>query len=168
MIIQVIGAFVAVITGATLLSIPRKFLLLAGSISAISWFVYLVCWNSGFGVALSTLTATLVIAFISHVLARTLKAPVTIFLIPGILPLVPGINTYRITYYLIQEDGAKASQYFNLTLQVAGMIAIGIFIMDTVFRIMNTIINNRQQSRLNKNEKRETLKKKVKRTKRRT
>jgi hypothetical protein len=43
---------------------------------------------------------------------------------------------------LIQEDGVKASFYFNLTLQVAGMIAIGIFIMDTFFRIMNTLINN--------------------------
>lgn len=142
MIVQVIGAFVAVITGATILSIPKKFLFTAGCISALSWFVYLVCRDFKVGVAMSTLAATLAIALVSHILARLLKAPVTIFLIPGILPLVPGINTYRIGYYLIQDDGVKASFYFNLTLQVAGMIAIGIFIMDTFFRVMNTLINN--------------------------
>lgn len=145
MIIQVLGAFVAVITAATILSVPRKFLLVAGSISAVSWFVYLLCRNFEFSVAMSTLSATLVIAFVSHVLARTFKAPVTLFLIPGILPLVPGINTYRIAYYLIQEDGAQATNYFNMTLQVAGMIAIGVFIMDTIFRIYITIHSSKKQ-----------------------
>ncbi len=148
MIVQVIGAFVAVITLATILSIPRKFLVTTGSISALSWFVYLVCRDFKVSVAMSTLAATLAIALVSHLLARLRKAPVTIFLIPGILPLVPGINTYRIGYYLIQDDGAQASYYFNLTLQVAGMIAIGIFIMDTFFRIMNTTINNHYMNKL--------------------
>lgn len=148
MIIQVIGAFVAVITVATILSIPRKFLFTAGCISAFSWFVYLICRDFNVGVAMSTLAATLAIALVSHILARIKKAPVTIFLIPGILPLVPGINTYRIGYFLIQDDGAQASYYFNLTLQVAGMIAIGIFIMDTFFRIMNTLIHNHHMNKL--------------------
>jgi uncharacterized membrane protein YjjB (DUF3815 family) len=143
MIIQVLGAFVAVITVATILSVPRKFLFLAGCISALSWFVYLICRDFEVGVAISTLSATLVIALVSHILARVFKAPVTLFLIPGILPLVPGLNTYRIVYHLIQEDGARASNFFNITLQTAGMIAIGVFIMDTIFRIMNTAIYNR-------------------------
>lgn len=152
MIVQVIGAFVAVITVATILSIPKKFLITAGGISALSWFVYLVCRDHKVSVAMSTLAATLAIALVSHILARLLKAPVTIFLIPGILPLVPGINTYRIGYYLIQDDGVQASYYFNLTLQVAGMIAIGIFIMDTIFRVMNTVINNHYRKNLIKDE----------------
>lgn len=150
MIVQVIGAFVAVITGATILSIPRKFLLTAGGVSALSWFIYLVCRDFKVGVAISTLAATLTIALVAHLLARLLKAPVTIFLIPGILPLVPGINTYRIGYYLIQDNGYKASFYFNLTLQVAGMIAIGIFIMDTFFRVLQTMINNSSLKKLQK------------------
>lgn len=146
MIIQVLGAFVAVITGATILSVPKKFLFIAGCISAVSWFVYLLCREIDLNVAMSTLMATIVIALISHIFARVLKAPVTLFLIPGILPLVPGINTYRIAYYLIQEDGTHASHYFNLTLQIAGMIAIGIFIMDTIFRIIVTITSCKKQS----------------------
>lgn len=136
MIIQVIGAFIAVFTIAIVQNVPRKFLFWAGAVSAVCWLVYLLCDQRGMSVAMSTLISTLVVALISHILARVFKAPVTIFLIPGFLPLVPGVNTYRIVYYLIQEDSANASYYAYLTAQIAGMIAIGIFIMDTIFRTM--------------------------------
>ena len=139
MIIQICGAFVAVFTMAIITSLPRKFLWMAGTIAAISWFVYLVCDYYGAGIGMSVFTATFVISFISHLLARGFKAPVTMFLIPGILPLVPGVNTYRIAYYVIAKDGAKDSFYLNATLTIAGMIAIAVFIVDTVFRIYVTV-----------------------------
>ena len=134
MIVQVVGAFIAVFTIAVVQNVPKKFLFWGGAVSAVCWFVYLLCDQRGFSVAMSTLISTLVVALISHILARVFKAPVTVFLIPGFLPLVPGVNTYRIVYYLIKEDSANASYYGYLTAQIAGMIAIGIFIMDAIFR----------------------------------
>lgn len=137
MIVQIIGAFVAVLTIALAFGVPRKFLVYSAVVAAISWCVYLISLESGLDLVVSVFIATLVIAFISHTFARRFKAPVTVFLIPGILPLVPGVGTYRIVYYLIQEDGAKASFNFIQTLQIAGMIAIGIFIMDTFFKFFH-------------------------------
>lgn len=134
MIIQIIGAFIAVITLALAFGVPRKFLVYSAIVGAIDWFVYLISRERGLSLSMSVFIATLVIAFISHAFARKFKAPVTVFLVPGILPLVPGVGTYRIVYYLILEDGANASYYFYQTLQIAGMIAIGIFIMDTFFK----------------------------------
>ncbi|WP_312369705.1 threonine/serine exporter family protein [Lachnoclostridium sp.] len=134
MIVQIIGAFIAVLTLALAFGVPRKFLVYSAIVGAIDWLVYLISLGRGLSLAMSVFVATLVIAFISHAFARRFKAPVTVFLIPGILPLVPGVGTYRIVYYLILEDGAKASYYFYQTLQIAGMIAIGIFIMDTFFK----------------------------------
>lgn len=134
MIIQIIGAFIAVISLALAFGVPRKFLVYSAIVGAIDWFVYLISRERGLSLSMSVFIATLVIAFISHAFARKFKAPVTVFLVPGILPLVPGVGTYRIVYYLILEDGANASYYFYQTLQIAGMIAIGIFIMDTFFK----------------------------------
>lgn len=148
MIGQIIGAFLAVLALGVVQNIPRKFLLIAGSISSISWFVYLVCDYSGLSVGISTLFATLIAALCAHILARICKAPVTLFLIPGILPLVPGVNTYRIVYYLIQKEGQMAVSYFYLTLQIAGMIAIGVFIMDSYFRILATMARDRKLRKL--------------------
>jgi uncharacterized membrane protein YjjB (DUF3815 family) len=141
MIIQIIGAFIAVIALALAFGVPRKFLIYSAIVGAIDWFVYLISREKGLSLSMSVFIATLVIAFISHAFARKFKAPVTVFLIPGILPLVPGVGTYRIVYYLILEDGANASYYFYQTLQIAGMIAIGIFIMDTFFKFFQKPIS---------------------------
>lgn len=75
------------------------------------------------------------ITLISHTFARIFKAPVTVFLIAGILPTVPGAGMYRIVYYIIQGDRAMSSYYLTNTLELAGVIAIAIFIMDTLFRL---------------------------------
>lgn len=135
MLIQVIGAFLAVITMSVILSIPRKFLIYSGVVGAVGWFVYLLMLRLGAVVTMGIFVATLVAALISHTFARIFKAPVTVFLIPAILPTVPGVGMYRIVYYMIIGNSDMTGYYFSQTLQIAGMIAIAIFIMDTLFRI---------------------------------
>lgn len=106
----------------------------SGLAGAVSWLVYLVFMKMGVNELLSVFAATLVSALLSHIFARALKAPVTVFQIPAILPTVPGVGMYRTVYYMIIGDKEMTGYYFSKTLQIAGMIAIGIFIMDTVFR----------------------------------
>lgn len=50
----------------------------------------------------SGIFSSLAAALLSQVFARVLKAPVTIFLVAGILPTVPGASIYRSVYFLIQ------------------------------------------------------------------
>lgn len=87
-------------------------------------------------------TAALLVAIVSHLFARIFKAPVTVFLVPGILPLVPGVGMYRIIYYILQENSTMAGYYFLYTLQMAGMIAIAIFVTDTFFKILRKTHKN--------------------------
>lgn len=134
MLIQVIGAFLAVLTMSVILSVPRKFLFYSSAVGAIGWFVYLLMLKAGAVETMGIFVATLAVALISHSFARIFKAPVTVFLIPAILPTVPGVGMYRIVYYMIIGDRNMTGFYFSQTLQIAGMIAIAIFIMDTVFR----------------------------------
>lgn len=135
MLIQTIGAFFAVMTLAVLFSIPRKFLIYSGLVGAFGWLVYLAILYFGYKETTAVFVATLFVALISHTFARLFKAPVTVFLIPGIVPMVPGVGMYRIAYFMISDDGAMTSYYFNYTLQIAGLIAIAVFIMDTCFRV---------------------------------
>ena len=48
---------------------------------------------------------------------------------------ISGAGMYRIVYYIIQGDRAMSSYYLTNTLELAGVIAIAIFIMDTLFRL---------------------------------
>lgn len=135
MLIQVIGAFVAVVSVAITFGVPRKFLGFSGIVGAVGWLVYLLLIKVNWSTVASMFVAALVVSLISHSFARIMKTPVTLFLIAGILPLVPGVGMYRIVYYLIINDNSMAVYYFSETMQIAGMIALAIFIMDTVFRI---------------------------------
>lgn len=113
----------------------KKYLGCAGIVGAVGWLAYLLSEHAGADTVLATFISAMTITLISHTFARIFKAPVTVFLIAGILPTVPGAGMYRIVYYIIQGDRAMSSYYLTNTLELAGVIAIAIFIMDTLFRL---------------------------------
>ena len=135
MIVRVLGAFIAIFTFAVLQETPKKYLGCAGIVGAVGWLAYLLSEHAGADTVLATFISAMTITLISHTFARIFKAPVTVFLIAGILPTVPGAGMYRIVYYIIQGDRAMSSYYLTNTLELAGVIAIAIFIMDTLFRL---------------------------------
>lgn len=134
--IEVLGAFIAVFWFSVLLETPPKYLIYAGCVGAIGWVAYLAAQGRGAGPVGATFVSALTIALLSHTFARILKAPVTLFLIAGILPTVPGAGMYRIVYYMIAGDRSMSSYYLSETLEIAGGIALAIFIMDTCFRVL--------------------------------
>lgn len=139
LILGTIGSFLAIVCFAVLLECPRKYLLYAGLIGAVGGGVYLVSMEYKIGAVLASFLSALVIAFMSHTFARILHAPVTIFLIPGILPTVPGAGMYRIIYYVLLGEHSKSAYYFIQTLEIAGMIALAIFLVGTFFKVLKQI-----------------------------
>lgn len=135
MILKVFGAFLGVLSFSVLLEVPKKYLACAGAVGAVGGFVYLFAGEMGASEVLATFLSAFTIALISHLFARIFKTPVTVFLIPGIVPTVPGGGMYHIGYYLFQQDAAKTGYYITSTLQLAGAIAIALFIVDAAFRI---------------------------------
>jgi len=134
-VIQVIGAFLAVVTIAVLNGVQKKYLIYSGTVGAAGWAVYLLMRYMEINEAMSMFVATLVVAVVSHVYARLLKAPVTLFLVCGILPLVPGVAMYRVVYYLLISDSVTAGHYAVTTVSVTGAIALAVFFVDTVFKL---------------------------------
>ena len=134
MIIQGISAFFASAAFAILFYLPKKYIIHAGMTGSFCWFIYLIVNKVANDKVLATFAATLVVAITSHILARILKTPVTLFLIPGIICLVPGGGMYQIVQSFIDNNTVMTQHYFNETLQIAGAIALGIFIVDTFFR----------------------------------
>lgn len=132
---KVVGAFVAIFAFAIMLETPKKYITYAGIVGAIGWLVYLLAIEKNPNEILATFLSALAIAFVSQIFARIFKIPVTVFLVAGILPTVPGAGMYRIVYYFIQNDMDMAAHYLALTLELAGAIAIGIFIIDAMFRM---------------------------------
>jgi uncharacterized membrane protein YjjB (DUF3815 family) len=137
MIIQILGAAFGVIWGSVYLEAPRKHLVYAGIIGAVGWSGYLIAIRS-MDLVLATFVSGLIIASLSHALARMVKTPVTMFLIPGFLPLVPGVSLYHAVYEFM-KGSALGSGYLLNTFQVAGMIALSIFVVDSLVKMIDRL-----------------------------
>ncbi|MEE1314748.1 MAG: threonine/serine exporter family protein [Faecalimonas sp.] len=137
MIVQLIGAFLAIAAFAVMLETPKRYLWCAGAVGAAGWLVYMVSMQFGADEILATFFSTMIISVVSHIFARLFRAPVTVFLIAGILPTVPGAGMYRIVYYLLEGNKELALHYLILTLELAGVIALGVFVVDAFFRLFS-------------------------------
>lgn len=60
------------------------------------------------------------------------KAPITVFLLTGIFPLVPGAGIYYTAYYFLRNDRALCTSKGIETLKVAVALALGIAIVCSI------------------------------------
>lgn len=132
-IAQLFAVFVGVIGFGIVLEVRKKHLIYCGLAGTIGWIAFLICKEAlpAGGIFVSSFC----IALLSQIFARKLKTPVTVFLIPAIYPSVPGAGIYRTVYYIIMGESALAGQFFLSTLTTAGMIALGIYIVDIFFKM---------------------------------
>lgn len=134
--LQLIGAFFGTFGFCILLNIPRKLWIYSSLVGTAAWGVYLAAGSFTDEAVTINFLAALTAAVLSQILARFFRAPVTLFLIPGILPMVPGAGMYEIAYNAVQGDQVQVNYYIMQTLQIAGAIAVGIFLADIVQRVI--------------------------------
>lgn len=134
-IIQTAGAFFAVASFSMILEVPKKLVLWSGLAGGLCWLVYLLVKDASASVVLSAFVSGLSVAWFGQTAAKRLKAPATVFLIPGILPLVPGASIYHSVYFMIHNSREQSVYYLMETLQIAGAIAMAVFLMDSLFQM---------------------------------
>ena len=79
----------------------------------------------------------------SQVLARTLKAPATVFMFPCIVPIVPGGGLYyTVSSWLLGNDD-KILNYASSTVETAIGLALGIVIVIALTKVITSLLNKR-------------------------
>lgn len=126
MIIQFIVCLFATLSFAVLFGAPKADLFFCGLTGAIGWSVYLLCLNFDSGTIIANLIATFALTVIARIFAALRKNPVTVYLISGIFPLVPGAGIYYTSYYFIMNETAQCTSAGMETVKVAGAIVLGI------------------------------------------
>ena len=84
---------------AILFACPRRTLPCCALVGAAGWFVYELAVLYGADAAAASLIAVIPLTLVSRLFAILLKTPVTVFLLTGIFPLVPGAGIYYTAYY---------------------------------------------------------------------
>ena len=111
---------------AVLFACPRKSLFFCGLVGAVGWFVYETAILFGLEAFAASLLAVIPLTLLARIFAVALKTPVTIFLLTGIFPLVPGAGIYYAAYYFIQGSNELALANGISTFKIAVALAVGI------------------------------------------
>lgn len=143
-----IFAFMATVGYSIFFNVPRKQLLYCGIAGAAGWVVYIISNNILFNPVFSNFLASLTVTLTSEKLARKLKKPAILFIIPGIIPLVPGLGLYKTMLSFVQGDYNLAISKGIETLLVSGAIALGIMVTTSLSLANKTIkINKRDENK---------------------
>ena len=125
---EFLAACVGTIAFALLFHVPKRYYLLCGLIGGCGWVCYevLLLWLSS---PAATFFANVAVVSLSRLCAVKQRCPVTVFLIAGIFPLVPGAGIYWTAYYIVMNDLEQAGQRGFLTLKVAVAIVLSILLV---------------------------------------
>ena len=126
MITQFIVCFFATLSFAVLFSAPKRQLVFCGLTGAIGWIVYIIITRNDGGIALANVCASFTLTLMARIFAALERHPVTVYLLAGIFPLVPGAGIYYTSYYFIMHEMDNFAKYGAETLIVAGSIVFGI------------------------------------------
>ncbi|NBA61481.1 threonine/serine exporter family protein [Enterococcus mundtii] len=129
-LIQFSFSFLATAAFAIITNVPRKALVWCGLAGAVGWMIYWLCLAMGGGAALGSLLGSLGVAFASDLFSKQLKMPVTIFNIPGMVPLVPGGLAYQAVRSLVTGAYQDAAFFTVQAIMIAGAIALGLVISE--------------------------------------
>lgn len=125
-IIQLLTACLASFGFSMLFGMRRRFLFAASLGGLLAWGVYLAADAWMHMEFLSYLLAAAFAVIYAEALARSLKTPATLFVVPAILPLVPGGSLYYMMSSAVQGHMAAAKVYGERTITAALAIAAGI------------------------------------------
>ena len=112
----------------------RKNSAIAGGVGGISFVLYM--WLSTFlGQVGAVFFATLFGCLCAEAVARLLKAPATVFSIPIIIPLVPGLMLYRTMLSFGQGNNSGGVNGAVSTLMIAGSMSLAVTLATLAARL---------------------------------
>ena len=140
--LQFLFAFGATAGFTLIFNIPHRHIFLAGISGACGWVLFQYLLLIGQSTIVSCFLASCLIAALSELFARIFKEASLIFIIPGILPLVPGAGMYRTMLALLKEDLTATGEIGTETLLMTGAIAVAIIIISSFVRAITTLFTS--------------------------
>ncbi|RIP35920.1 threonine/serine exporter [Staphylococcus gallinarum] len=138
-LLQFIISYLATMLFSIIFNAPRRLLLACGFVGAMGWFIYKLTFDLDLGKVMASFLGSFILALMSHVMSRRYKRPVIIFIVPGIIPLVPGGLAYEATRYLVSNQYTHAVNTFLEVTLISGAIAFGILCAEIIYYLYTRI-----------------------------
>ena len=130
---QVFMALLSSISFAIIFNLHGKRMMLAGIGGMLGWIVYLILLHFTNMEVASYGMATVVTTLYSQAIARIVKSPTTLFLVPTVVPILPGGFLYYTMLYAVEGNWVGFLEKGILTLSTAAAIAVGMLVGSSLY-----------------------------------
>ncbi|MEW9677595.1 threonine/serine exporter family protein [Lentibacillus sp. L22] len=137
---QLITSFIAAAGFGIIFNAPRQSLIQCGLIGMLGWILYYWLVEQGMNVVPATVLAAMLVGALSQICAKLYKTPIIIFIVSGIIPLVPGGSAYDAMRHFVVNDYYTAVQLSTKVMLLSGGIAIGLMFSEVVNQLIIKLI----------------------------
>lgn len=134
-------SFLGSVFPVILFNIDRKKIIWTGIGGALGWIAYSITLDFSGSTVIGSFFGAIAVNIYSEIMARVKKTPASMFYVPGIFPLVPGITAYSTINYVVQGKFNEALSKAALTLAIGGAIAFGIMLSSTLVKFITQLAN---------------------------
>lgn len=135
-LIQLAAAFLGTAAFAILFGVPRRYYADCGLCGLVGWALFLFLFRAGW---LTTVGATffgaVLVALTARLQSVVRRCPVTVFLVCGIFPLVPGAGIFWTSYHVVSNHLALATSTGFVAFKATVAIALGIIVANEFSRL---------------------------------
>ena len=117
---------------AVLMRVKLRHLPAIGLGAGMTYLLFALLSHYGMSLLLANMIAAMIATIYGEIMARIFKAPVTIYSLPSIIPLVPGGSLYYTMAALMNGDEAEFMNRGSDTVMIALGIAIGIIAVSVI------------------------------------
>ena len=143
-VIQIVCALLGSFGFSLLFNRKKDKIFLASLGGGLTWILYLLLFSNGQNSFTSYFWASVFATLYAEIMARILKAPVTIFVIPAVVPLIPGGSLYYAMECLMQKNIGMAREKAAQTAMIALAIAFGITGVIIVLDIISLFVRRQK------------------------
>ncbi|MCI1209826.1 MAG: threonine/serine exporter family protein [Treponema sp.] len=120
------------------------------ALGSLGWVLYSFVKESTGSEGQGYMAGAFAVAILAELLAFFIKHPATVFLVPGIIPLVPGGGIFTMMRAAVQGQLDESVKAGYSTLIAAGAIAFGVAAASSIARLFSAVVRNRQDKKLRK------------------
>lgn len=132
---QIGMSFIGCLGFAVLFNVRGGKVFLAALGGGISWALFLVMAPWLPNIPYRYFICACFIASYAEVLARILKTPATTFLIPSMIPHIPGSSLYETMRFALYKEWMDCLSQAFYTIKLALALALGSAVILTIFRV---------------------------------
>ena len=144
LLIQMLSSFISALAFGIIIKVPKEALVYCGITGMLAWTSNLLVRPYLPNSIAALFIASIVVAVVSILFARRKHMPATVFNIPGVFPLVPGVIAFQSMNSFMNREFLEGLEFMTKTFAISITIALAIVITEVLYRFIFRVLNERQ------------------------